>query len=466
MFTIPQKVTEGRRPEKDVHPRHEVVATPRVRASGVSFAAGSIVALAITLGATSTAFSQSDAYKTLAILARVLSHVELSYVDAVEPERLVYGAIRGLVQELDPHSAFLDPASLQQLLDDTAGRFGGIGIEAGVQDGWLTVLAVVEGAPADQAGLRAGDRFVRIAGVPARDMRLDEAIGKMRGEPGTHVAVSVRRGEATLELNLVRAVVVTKPVDGRVLQGGLVYVRIRAFQETTAAEFRGVLDRAVASLQSTGGVQGVLIDLRDNGGGLVDQSVAVADEFLSDGVIVSTRGRGGRLLQETRAVRTGTRPDWPVVVVVNGFTASASEILAGALQDRGRAVIVGERSFGKASVQNIIDLPDGSALKLTVARYYTPQGRSLQAEGIAPDMRIAQVDSATLAALPRASLREADLPNHLPGTSTTSDAPVSTGERLAPHQPSDANGPAFGDNDYQAQMALEVLRMLVHRATP
>ncbi len=288
----------------------------------------------------------------------------------------------------------------------------------------------------------------------------------MRGEPGTQVRVTLRRpsAEAAIERVITRAVIQVAPVEGRVLRDRVVYVHLRMFQEDTADQLRRVLDEAVERTAAQGGVRGVILDLRNNPGGLVSSAVLVADEFLRDGLIVSTRGRGDKLLRENRATEAGTRPNWPMVVLVNGYSASASEIVAGALHDHKRAVIVGTRTFGKGSVQNVIELPDGSALKLTTALYYTPSGRSIQAQGIEPDVVIEQLDANVLreARLGGDGAGEATLEGHLAGTLAT-EAVRSKVERTAPRVAPAASADAELSDDYQAQMAHQMLKALLAR---
>jgi carboxyl-terminal processing protease len=403
-------------------------------------------------------------YENLAIFARALSHIELSYVGDVDQKKLVYGAIRGMVRALDPHSDYLSPDEYRVLMSDTRGRFGGVGVEIDVRDGWLTVSSVFPNSPAARAQLRPGDRFVGIDGVRARDLPIEEAVRRMRGEPGTEVRVSLRRDDdaPAIEATLRREVIAVNAVEGRLLEDGHLYVRLRVFQETVARELADVLDSASQQASKHGGLRGLLLDLRDNPGGLLDQAVLVADEFLEQGKIVSTRGRGGRELSVASARRLGTRPNFPIVVLVNGFTASAAEIVSGALQDQRRALIVGQRTFGKGSVQNIIDLPDQSALKLTVARYYTPSGRSIQAEGIEPDVRIDQAEPSAEGA---SGLSEASLEGHL-ASEGQGDTPTSEHERTEADRASrreraskrNTRGP-FPD-DFQATIAYQTLRAI------
>ena len=405
--------------------------------------------------------SDASPFANLSIFARALSQIEGSHVEPPDQDRLIYGAIRGMVDTLDPHSSFLDPTEYAILSDDTSGAFAGIGVEIDVRDGWLTVHGVMSGGPAERAGLRSGDRFLSLEGRFARDMRLSEAIRIMRGEPGTPVTVRVRREnvEESIELTINREIIHVDAVETRVLPDRIVYIQLRAFQTTTTEELRRALDAAVESTREQGGVRGVLLDLRGNPGGLLWEAVRVSDEFLEEGTIVSTRGRDEVVLNEEHAVRAGTRPNWPIVVLVDYYSASAAEIVAAALQDNHRAIIAGTRTWGKGSVQNIIELPDGSALKLTVARYYTPSGASIQARGIEPDVRIEQLTPEQAATLAREepALSEAMLEGHLEATGA--DRRIQAARDAARRRATSEDLASFTD-DYQARMAHQVLRAM------
>lgn len=415
--------------------------------------------LPVLAGADETAASP---YANLAIFARALSHIEVSHVEPPDQDALIYGAIRGMVDTLDPHSSFLDPDEVARLNADTEGRFGGVGVEIDVRDGWITVHGVLAGGPAERAGLRPGDRFLTLDGVGARDLRVSEAVRIMRGEPGTSVTVRVRRegeGEA-VELTMTREVIEVEAVEARVLPDRIAYVRIRSFQATTTSELRAALDAAVRETESAGGLRGVLLDLRGNPGGLLDEAVLVADEFLIEGTIVSTRGRDGVVLSEASARAPGTRPDWPMVVLVDYFSASAAEIVAGALRDHRRALVVGTRTWGKGSVQNVIDLPDGSALKLTVARYYTPSGDSIQAVGIEPDVVVEQLDEELARTLAREMppISEAMLERHLDAEHARSAVEAMRG---TPREGAEGEGEIPFVDDFQGRMAHGLLNALI-----
>jgi carboxyl-terminal processing protease len=406
-------------------------------------------------------------YKNLTIFARALAHIEASYVEQVDQDQLIYGAIRGMLKVLDPHSAFMTPQEFRILSADEVGRYAGIGVEVDVKDGWLSVIGVYQGGPGARAGIRAGDRFISIDGRSARDLAIDEAIGAIRGEPGTKVQVALRRPgrDATLQLTLIRAVIHVDSVQAHLLPKCVAFLQIHAFNEDTASQFRELLDETVERGASCGGIQAVLIDLRDNPGGLLESAVLIADEFLDQGLIVSTYGRGGAKLREFKAIASGTRPAWPIVAIVNEYTASAAEIVAGALHDHGRAVVVGTRTFGKGTVQNIISLPDGSAMKLTTAKYFTPSGRSIQAEGIEPDVVIEQSSRVT----PRskggegAPLSEASLDGHLQsdGSFSSPRAPSSVFSSRKEIKTPNVSAPSMFDNDYQGRVAFQVLQTLM-----
>lgn len=409
--------------------------------------------------------SEASPFQNLSIFARALAHIEASYVDEVDQDALIHGAIRGMVSSLDPHTTYLDPDEYRTLTADTQGQFAGIGVEITVRDGWLTVLSVFDGGPAEDAGILPGDRFLHIARRPARDMRISDAVRLMRGEPGTTVRVGLRREgeEEGLDVELTRAVIEVNPVDALLLPDRVLYLELKAFQDNSTAELRAAIDTALAQARAQGGISGIILDMRNNPGGLVRQAVLVADEFLPNGTIVSTRGRDGRMLDESTAHSRGTRPEWPMVVLVNGYTASAAEIVAGALRDQERALIVGTRTWGKGSVQNIIELPDGGAMKLTIARYYTPSGTSIQAQGIEPDVVVAQLSPTAVAAARLQSeeqLREESLSRHLDGGDSDEPERAVAREQAREGTPADEDRAPFSD-DYQAQMAHQTLRAII-----
>jgi carboxyl-terminal processing protease len=369
-----------------------------------AFAGGACVT---ALGGASRTARGDTPYAAVEQLGRVLVEVESEYVDPVDRAKLVDGAIKGMVSELDPHSSYMPPDEFAAFESDTEGEFGGIGIEVETRNEQLIVLSPIEGSPAERAGIKSGDVIVSVDGRDAASQSLDKLVKHLRGAPGGHVRVGIRRQgyPDTMSFDLVREVIHVPSVSSKLLAGRVAYVRVKQFQERTHDE---LLDAAAKLRARAGGqLQGVILDLRSDPGGLVDQAADVADEFLDDGVIYSARHRG-RVVDEVKARSGGAFVGQPCVVLVNQYTASASELVAGALQDHKRATIVGEPTFGKGSVQAIVSLPGGAGMRLTVSRYYTPSGHAIQADGVHPDVAVEmKKDQASL------SYREKDLDGHL-----------------------------------------------------
>lgn len=355
-------------------------------------------------------------YENLQVFSDVLDIVKENYVQEVDNEELIEGAISGMLRTLDPHSSYLDPEAYKELQVETKGSFGGIGIEITIRDGFLTVVSPLEGTPAYELGIQAGDRIIRVDGEPTKEMALMEAVKRMRGPKGTKVVLTIMREEFTKPRDFVitRATIAIKSVRTKTLEPGYGYVRLSQFQSSTARDLR----KEIAKLEKDNKpLKGLVLDLRNNPGGLLDQAVKVSDEFLNEGLIVYT---GGRLKSQDMRFEAhmNTRPhSYPVVVLVNEGSASAAEIVAGALQDHKRAVVVGVKTFGKGSVQTVMPLRNGAALRLTTAIYYTPSGRSIQAKGIEPDIVVARELPETIEderGGPKA-IREQDLKNHMDG---------------------------------------------------
>jgi carboxyl-terminal processing protease len=422
-----------------------------------------------------------DVYKGLKTFTDVLEIIEKNYVDPVETSDLIEKAIQGMVQGLDPHSSLLPPDAFEDLKIDTKGEFTGIGISITLRDGFITVISPIEGTPAYRAGIKAWDRIIEVDGVSTRDLR--EAVKMMRGPKGTKVKVTIIR-EGTpkpIDFDLVRDVIPIESVRALTLKPGYGYVWVTHFRDQTATD----LEKALDELASETPLKGLVLDLRDNPGGLLPQSIKVSDLFLEDGIILSIKGR---LKQHTKIynAHSSTRPrDYPIIVLINGGSASAAEIVAGALQDNKRALIMGSTSFGKGSVQTVENLRDGYGLKLTIARYYTPSGRSIQAKGIEPDLfvkqRIITKEEREFPADNR--MHEKDLKNHLnaePGAGKDADAAKTDtdaaktdddGEKdiikknEKDQQDSQEPMPRLGplslerlESDYQVMHALEILR--------
>lgn len=350
-----------------------------------------VVALALILviiasSARHGVVATDEAYEKLKVFTEVLTLIQANYVEEVNSKDLVYGAIRGMLETLDPHSSFMPPEIYREMQVETQGSFGGLGIEITVRDRQLTVVSPIEGTPADRAGILAGDRIVKINGEATKDMTLFEAVRKLRGPRGSRVTIAIMREGLTeaKDFTITREVIEVHSVRSFDLGDRIGYIRMVSFQEKTARDLERTLEQFQAS-----GVKAIVLDLRNNPGGLLSQAVQAADLFLQKGqLIVYTEGRARNQDLRFSAEHTKTLPQAPMVVLVNGGSASASEIVAGALQDHRRAVILGTQTFGKGSVQTVIPLNDGSGLRLTTAKYFTPRGQTIQGKGITPDIQV------------------------------------------------------------------------------
>jgi len=346
--------------------------------------AGTLLLLLLTGGVQHSTSAIEDTYEKLKVFSEILSLVQSNYVDEVQSKELVYGAIKGMLETLDPHTSFMTPEAFREMQVETHGSFGGLGIEITVKDRLLTVVAPIEGTPADRAGIQPGDRIVRIEGQVTKDMTLMEAVRKLRGPKGSKVTISIlREGQPEpFDVTLVREVIEIRSVRHKELGDGIYYIRVSSFQDRTTRD----LERAAEQLRKLG-TSALILDLRNDPGGLLNQAVSVSEMFLDKGqLIVYTQGRSKNQDLRFTADPSNTFPKLPMVVLVNGGSASASEIVAGALQDWKRAVLLGTKTFGKGSVQTVIPLSDGSGLRLTTAKYFTPKGRSIHGTGITPDI--------------------------------------------------------------------------------
>jgi carboxyl-terminal processing protease len=378
----------------------------------------------------------------------VLDAVKQDYVEPIKDKDLLENAIRGMLSNLDPHSAYLDAEAFQDLQIGTSGEFGGLGIEVGQEEGFLKVIAPIDDTPAQRAGIRAGDLIIRLDDASVKGMSLADAIQRMRGKANTPITLTIMREgvQKPLKFKLIREVIQVKSVKSRLLDPGFGYVRITQFQAKTAQNLRQALQEL--EQQNKSPLRGVVLDLRNNPGGVLNGAVEVTDEFLETGVIVQTKGRGSDSDQSFKATPEDALKGAPLVVLVNGGSASASEIVAGALQDHRRALILGERTFGKGSVQTILPLGNGTAVKLTTARYYTPNGRSIQAEGIEPDIKVKPLKVTAGDSNADADfVKEADLTGHLRNDK-------SNGEKSDAGK-TDAD---LAQSDYQLSEALNLLK--------
>ena len=410
----------------------------------------------------------NDTYQQLETFANVLAIVQKNYVEPVSTKDLIDGAITGMLASLDPHSAYLTPELYRDLEVETRGSFGGLGIEITIKDGVLTVVAPIEDTPAYHAGIKAGDQIFKIDNDFTKDMTLTEAVKRMRGPRGSKIKLTIHRSGVPelFTVTMARDVIKIQSVKSKQLPDGYSYLRITTFQEATDDGVEKAIEQFTKD--GHGKIKGLVLDLRDNPGGLLNQAVKVSDDFLDGGMIVYTQGRLENQQQKYFSHKKKDFDDYPMVVLVNGGSASASEIVAGALQDQKRAVIVGTQTFGKGSVQTILPLDDQSALRLTTARYFTPNGRSIQAVGITPDVDI-EPPKPTLAALEIPGVQmdqdeevhERDLPHHFKN-GQLQKKPKASGEA---EPPSDQTSPAIAggkpgkpEKDVQLEKAIDILK--------
>ncbi len=398
----------------------------------------------------------------LRAFSEIFGRIKSSYVEPVEDKELIENAIRGMLSGLDPHSSYLDLEGFKELREGTSGEFGGLGIEVSMEDGFVKVVAPIDDTPAAKAGVQAGDLIIRLDDHPVKGMSLNDAVDIMRGEPGSKIELTIIRegADKPLTLELTRAIIKVKSVKFETLEPGYGYLRISTFQSPTGQSVRDAVTELKAN--NDGKLKGLVLDLRNNPGGVLDAAVEVSDAFIDKGMIVYTEGRIEDADQKFHAKPGDMLNGAPIVVLVNGGSASASEIVAGALQDHQRAVIVGSKSFGKGSVQTVMPLTNDTAVKMTTARYYTPNGRSIQADGIEPDIAIEGIQVSALEASEFTPLREADLTRHLENGQKTDD-----GEPVAPDavdpQTTDADADELEDQplavrDYALSQALNLLK--------
>ncbi|MDJ0881913.1 MAG: S41 family peptidase [Gammaproteobacteria bacterium] len=420
------------------------------------FVAGLLIGLSMAIGHSVFALKENEKaipFEDLQAFTDVFSRIKSDYVEDVDDKKLLEDAIRGMLSGLDPHSSYLDNEEFSELRIGTTGQFGGLGIEVGMENGFVKVISPIDDTPASRAGIKASDLIIRLDDKPVKGLTLSEAVKLMRGKPDTDIKLTiVRDGEPKpLIFNITREIIRVKSVKKRILEPGYGYVRITNFQSRTATD----LLKSISDLQEEEGLQGLVLDLRNNPGGVLNGAVGVSDAFLEDGLIVYTEGR----IDDSSLKYTATPGDIlngaPLVILVNGGSASASEIVAGAMQDHNRAIIMGYKTFGKGSVQTIQEMRNGSAVKLTTARYYTPNGRSIQAEGIKPDIVLRDIEVSENDQSKTVS--EKDLSGHLSNPVNGEDGAL---QDDASEESSEDDVEKLSETDYQLFEALNLLKGL------
>jgi len=385
--------------------------------------------------------------------AEIFSKIKNDYVENINDKKLLENAIRGMLRGLDPHSAYLDKEAYKELQEGASGKFGGLGIEVGYENGFVKVISPIDDTPAQRAGVKAGDLIIKLDGKSVKGISLMEAVKMMRGKPGSEIVLTILREgeEKPFNLPVVRDVITVKNIKSETIEPGLMYIRISNFQIHTVDDMRKSLKKL--KNENTDNLKGLVLDLRNNPGGLLNAAVGVSDLFLNNGLIVYTEGRIKDSKLKFTAKPTEVFKNIPIIVLVNGGSASASEIVAGALQDHKRAIIMGERTFGKGSVQTILPMSDETALKLTTARYYTPSGRSIQASGIEPDMIVKniQFNITNSNNMNNGLIKEADLSGHLDNEIAENNIDID--------KKAESNS-SLVENDYQLYEAINVLKGL------
>ena len=383
----------------------------------------------------------------------IFSKIKSDYVENINDKKLLENAIRGMLQGLDPHSAYLDKEAYRELQEGASGKFGGLGIEVGYEDGFVKVISPIDDTPAQRAGVKAGDLIIKLDGKSVKGISLMEAVKMMRGKPGSEIVLTILREgeEKPFNLPVVRDVITVKNIKSETIEPGFMYIRISNFQIHTVDDMRKSLKKL--KNENTDNLKGLVLDLRNNPGGLLNAAVGVSDLFLNNGLIVYTEGRIKDSKLKFTAKPTEVFKNIPIIVLVNGGSASASEIVAGALQDHKRAIIMGERTFGKGSVQTILPMSDETALKLTTARYFTPSGRSIQASGIEPDMIVKNIQFNVTNSndMDNGLIKEADLSGHLDNEIAENNIDID--------KKAESNS-SLVENDYQLYEAINVLKGL------
>jgi len=412
----------------------------------------------IAIGEAESPEAEALPLSELRTFTEIFAKIKSDYVEQVDDKELLKNAIHGMLEGLDPHSTYLDGDSYKDLQEGTSGEFGGLGIEVGMENGFVKVISPIDDTPAYKAGIKAGDLIIKLDDRSVKGMSLNDAVDIMRGKPGDPITLTIIREneEKPLIITIVRDIIKIKSVRFETLEPGFGYLRISSFQSHTVEGLRQAIDQL--KKDNSEKLKGVILDLRNNPGGILNAAVGVSDMFLNKGMIVYTEGRIKNSKLKFNAKPNAKLPDVPLIVLVNGGSASASEIVAGALQDHGRGIIMGEKTFGKGSVQTVLPMNNNAALKLTTARYYTPNGRSIQASGITPDIIIDKVKISRIEETFSASVKEADLIGHL--DNGQEEAPVTEGDEELEEDTSKEEALPLSSRDYELYEALNVLKGL------
>lgn len=412
----------------------------------------------IAIGEAESPEAEALPLSELRTFTEIFAKIKSDYVEPVDDKELLENAIHGMLEGLDPHSTYLDRDSYKDLQEGTSGEFGGLGIEVGMENGFVKVISPIDDTPAYKAGIKAGDLIIKLDDRSVKGMSLNDAVDIMRGKPGDPITLTIIRenAEKPLIITIVRDIIKIKSVRFETLEPGFGYLRISSFQSHTVEGLRQAIDQL--KKDNSEKLKGVILDLRNNPGGILNAAVGVSDMFLNKGMIVYTEGRIKNSKLKFNAKPNAKLPDVPLIVLVNGGSASASEIVAGALQDHGRGIIMGEKTFGKGSVQTVLPMNNNAALKLTTARYYTPNGRSIQASGITPDIIIDKVKISRIEETFSASVKEADLIGHL--DNGQEEAPVNEGDEELKKDTSEEETVPLSSRDYELYEALNVLKGL------
>lgn len=391
--------------------------------------------------------------KQLRIFSQVFGRIKKDYVEKVDDKELLESAIKGMLSELDPHSAYLDADAFKDLQEGTTGEFGGLGIEVGSEDGFIKVIAPIDDTPAQRAGVKSGDLIIRIDDKSVKDLTLDESVKLMRGKPGTEIELTITRKteDKPLKIKIVRDVIKVASVKHKVLENNIGYIRISQFQARTTQDLLKAISKIKKKIKTD--IPALIIDLRSNPGGILNAAVSVSDAFLEDGLIVYTKGANEDSKMDFKAAPDDVLDGAPIVVLVDEGSASASEIVAGALQDHKRAVIMGRKTFGKGSVQTIVPITEKIAIKLTTARYYTPSGRSIQAEGVKPDIELQELNISSAEKKAHDSMSEADLAGHLENDGN--------GKGKDKKKKTDNKEKSLAEKDYELSAAVNLLKGVI-----